>query len=51
LVGKDAERMDVGRHSCLAALHLLGCTVARSADAISCLSLVFMKRRDAASPS
>ena len=43
--------MDVGRHSRLAALHLLGCAIAGSADAISCLSLVFMKRRDAASPS
>ena len=32
-VGKDSKRMYVGRHSRLAALHLLGCAVAGSADA------------------
>ena len=33
LVGKDSKRMDVGRHSRLAALHLLGRAIAGSAHA------------------
>ena len=35
-VGKNAERVDVGRHSRLAALHLLGRAVAGRANAADC---------------